>query len=131
MAATIRRAFDSLRERRLVLGDVRRLEVTVVEEPGGGRVVVRLALDVRSARWAQTAMVASGGVLGAAAVGGTVLAGGLDPALLLTAPLGGGMAVAGHGVGKWFYRRQVAELELAAEGVLDRLERRVEVSGRP
>ena len=132
VAAGLRRGLDSLRERQLVFRDVRRVTAVVAEEPGGeGRVVVRLELDVAAARRAQTALVASGGVLGAAAVGGTVLAGGLDPALLLVGPLGGGMAVAGHGVGKRFYRRQVGELELAAEGVLDRLERRAPVSGRP
>jgi len=131
MAAGLRRGLDSLRERRLVFRDVHRLQAAVVEEPGGsGRVVVRLELDVRSARWAQTAVVASGGALGAAMVGGTLLAAGLDPALLVTAPLGGGMVVAGHQAGGWFYRRQVAELELAAEGVLDRLDRR-KASGRP
>lgn len=77
-------------------------------------------------------LVASAGVAGAAVVGGTVLgAGGLDPALVLTAPLGGGIAAAGHGAGRWLYRRQVEELKLAADGVLDRLERRGPVSGPP
>ena len=134
MAATVRRTFDSFREQRLVLGDVNRLGVAVVEEPGsaGGRVVVRLELDVRHARRSQTAVVASGGVLGTAVVAATaVAAGGLDPALLVAAPLGGGLAAAGHGAGSWLYRRQVGELELAAEGVLDRLERRAPVSGPP
>jgi len=134
LAASVRRGLDVLRERRFVLGDVQRLDAVVVEEPGGdgARAVVRLQLDVRHARRAQTALVASAGVAGAAVVAGTVLgAGGLDPSLVLTAPLGGGIAAAGHGAGRWLYRRQVEELKLAAEGVLDRLERRGPVSGRP
>ena len=130
MAAGLRRGLDSFRERRLVLNDVHRLQVAVVEEPGGGdRVVVRLELDVRSARWTQTAVVASGGALGAAVVAGWLLTG-PDPATALALPAAGGVVVGGHRMGNWFYRRQVAELELAAEGVLDRLERR-EISGRP
>ena len=142
MAATVRRGLDLLREHRLVLPDVHRLEAVVVEGPdwpseraidpgGGSRAVVRLELDVRHARRSQAALAASGGAVGAAVVAGTLLvAGGLDPALLVTAPLGGGMAAAGHGAGSWLYRRQVGELTLAAEGVLDRLERRAPV-GRP
>ncbi len=131
VAAKVRRGVDALREHRLVLPDVHRIEAVVVAGPGGGDLaVVRLELDVRHARRSQAAMVASGGVVGAAVVGGTLLAAGLDPALLFTAPLGGGVAAAGHGVGSRLYRRQVGELSLAAEGVLDRLESRTPV-GRP
>jgi hypothetical protein len=126
LAAAVRRGLDALREHRLVLRDVERLHAVVVEEPGGDgeRVVVRLELDVRHVRREQTALLASGGALGAAVVAGTVMATGLDPALLVAAPLGGGIAAAGHGAGAWIYRRRVEELTLAAEGMLDRLERR-------
>jgi len=129
----VRRWLDLLRERRLVLREVHRLDAVVAEEPGGDgdRVVVRLELDVRHARRSQTALLASGGAVGAAVVGGTLLAAGLDPALLVAGPLGGGIAAAGHGAGAWLYRRQVEELTLAAEGVLDRLEQRARVSGSP
>jgi hypothetical protein len=133
LAAAVRRGLDLLRERRLVLREVHRLDAVVVEEPGGDgdRVVVRLELDVRHARRSQTTLLASGGAVGAAVVGGTLMAAGLDPALLVAGPLGGGIAAAGHGAGAWLYRRQVEELTLAAEGVLDRLERRARVSGSP
>jgi hypothetical protein len=51
--------------------------------------------------------------------------------MLLAAPVGAGAAAAGHAAGSWLYRRQVEEVQLAAEGLLDRLERDAAVSGPP
>lgn len=125
LASRVQRQVDRSVQRRLILRDVEGVVVSVVEEPGsdGGRVLVRLDIDVAAARrlhaWITGSAVAAGGgvaLLGLAAMGP-------DPALLLTTGAGAGIAGFGQRIGSAVYRDRVGDLESAVDGVLDRLER--------
>lgn len=123
--AWVRRTTDRGVQRRLILRDVQHVELSVIDEPGsdGGRVLVRLAIDVRAMRRTQGKIEG-----GAAAVGGGLAAlgaglAGIDPVALVTTAAGAGIVVGGHRVGSTLYRDRVGEIESGVAGVLDRLER--------
>ena len=126
IGANVRRTVDKKVSKRLSLFDVRRVEVGVTAEPGagGGRVLVVVQADVSRVCRDRGTVVTTGGIIGAAMAGGSVLLGVLvNPLLLMTLPLGAGTAAAAYGVGVGNYRRRVEEIEIALEALLDDLER--------
>ena len=138
LRASVQRSVDSHLQRRLVLGDVGEVQLAVAAErgpdgepgagggagPGPARSMVHLQLDVRDARRSHGAWVASGALLGAAALAGSVAAGAPEAVTLLAVPAGAGAAVAGHRVGSRRYRQRMRALETAVQGLLDGLDRR-------
>ena len=136
LRASVQRSVDSHLQRRLVLGDVGEVQLAVAAEPDGepgaggeagpgpARSMVHLQLDVRDARRSHGAWVASGALLGAAALAGSVAAGAPEAVTLLALPAGAGAAVAGHRVGSRRYRQRMRALETAVQGLLDGLDRR-------
>ncbi|HEV2766769.1 MAG TPA: hypothetical protein VGV63_03545 [Acidimicrobiales bacterium] len=111
---------------RLLLNGVRRLEVAVAAEPGSeeGRVMVVLVADVGEQRAASAWYLGGGAATGAGVVGGAALVPGLDLLVLAALPVAAGAAVGGLWLGRYHYRREVGEIELALAGVLDRLQHR-------
>ncbi|MGQ0521636.1 MAG: hypothetical protein ACT4PX_10870 [Actinomycetota bacterium] len=125
LKASVQRSVDSKVQRRLVLVDVCEVQLAVVPEPGPGpqRSLVHVQLDVREVRRAHGAWLATGGVVGAAALGGSLALAGLDLVTAAAVPLGAGAVAFGHRTGSGLYRRRVRALETAVHGLLDGLER--------
>ena len=132
LKASVQRSIDRKIQRRLVLGDVCRISLAVVGEPATveERSLVHLELDVRDVRRASAGMVVTGSVVGAAALGGSLIVAGLDPLTAAAVPAGAAAAVAGHRMGTSHYRTRVAALETALQGMLDGLERPSRTPGR-
>ena len=131
LKASVQRSIDRKIQRRLVLGDVCRISLAVVPEPGAAeRSLVHLELDVRDVRRASAGMVVTGSVVGAAALGGSLIVAGLDPLTVAAVPAGVAAAVAGHRIGSSHYRSRVTALETALHGMLDGLERPSRTPGR-
>ena len=125
LGANVRRSVDKNVTKRLALHEVKRLEVGVTAEPGseGRRVLVVLHADVSRICHGRGGFVITGGAMGTAMVAGSVLLGVVvAPVVLLTAPIGAGVAAAGYGAGLRWYRRRVEDIELALEVMLDGLE---------
>jgi hypothetical protein len=123
--ARVRRTLDRSVQRRLLLRDVQFVELSVVDEPGseGGRVLVRLDIDVRAMRRTQGKVAGGGAALGGGIAALTAGLVGIDPVLLLSTAAGAGIAAGGHRAGSALYRNRVGEIESAVAGMLDRLER--------
>lgn len=132
LKASVQRSIDRKVQRRLVLGDVSRVQVAVVSEPGSGelRALVHLEVDVRDVRRASTSMVVTGGAVGAAALGGSLLVAGLDPVTAAAVPAGAAIAFAGHRMGASHYRERVSAIDIALQGMFDGLERGARTGGR-
>ncbi len=124
LLAGLRRRLDL--NGRLVLNGVRQLEVAVAPEPGndGRPVMVSLVADVGEQRTASAWYLGGGAAAGAGVGAGAALVPGLDLLVLASLPVAAGAALGGHRLGRYHYRREVGEIELALAGVLDRLEHR-------
>lgn len=120
---SLRRSLDL--NHRLSLNGVRQLEVALADEPGTGpgRVVVHLDADVGEQRSAQAWTLCGGAAAGAGVVGGTALVADLI-VVLASLPVGTGLLLGGHVLGRAHYTSQVAKVETALAGLLDRLEHR-------
>lgn len=127
---SLRRSLDL--NHRLSLNGVRQLEVALADEPETvqGRVVVRLDADVGEQRTAQGWMLGGGAAAGAGVVGGTALLADLL-VVLASLPIGTGLVVGGHVLGRTHYTSQVAKIETALAGLLDCLEHRPVRPPRP
>ena len=131
LKASVQRSIDRKVQRRLVLGDVRRVHVAVGAEPGPGtRSLVHLEVDVGQVRRTSTSMAAAGGAVGVTAVGASLVLVGLDPVTAAALPVGGAAALAGHRMGVAHYRNRAGAVATALEGMLDGLERRAAAGGR-
>lgn len=132
--ARVRVSLDRGVSHRFVLRQVRHVEIAVVEEPGsaGGRVMVKLAVDVAPLRRSHRVAVAQGAGLGLTATAAAVgLAGiGMPEALVALPAITGSGAAAGHLLGRSKFRSGVSDLETALEGFLDGVERRPSAEGR-
>ena len=130
LKASVQRTVDRTVQRRLVLGDVGRIQAAVTAERAEDRSVVHLEVNVREVRRASGRMVLAGSAVGAAAIGGSLLLAGLDPATVVALPVGAGAAYAGHRLGTSHYRLRVSEIETALQGALDGLDGRAAASRR-
>lgn len=132
LKASVQRSVDRSVQRRLVLGDVSRIQVAVTAEggPGDGWSLVHLEVDVGEVRRAAGRMVAVGSALGVAAVGGSMILAGLDPVTVAAVPAAAGSAYVGHRRGAAHYRMRVREIETALQGMLDGLDGRTTPRGR-
>lgn len=126
LKASVQRHTDRRVQRRLVLGDVARIHLAVAAEPGpaGGGALVHLELDVPEVRRAAVGWLATGGVVGVAALVGTAMLSGLEPVTAAAVPAGAAAVLAGHRVGASQYRHRAAAVDTAVQGMLDGLERR-------
>jgi len=122
LEATARRAIDRAVQRKLILHDVNHVDVSVLDD-GESWVVVRLDVDVLFARHAQGTLAGSAAVVGTGLTVGTAAAFSAQPAFLLLASAGSGLAAVGYWGGKRLYRHRVEEIEDGLNAVLDRLER--------
>lgn len=126
MSARVRVSLDKGVHRRLLLREIERVEIAVVEEPGssGGTAMVRVAVDARPLRRVHRTAMGRGAAFGVvAAAGGLALFGIPDALLVLAGATGSGVAV-GHVVGSARCRTSLEDLEVALEGYLDGIERR-------
>jgi hypothetical protein len=126
VGARVRTSYDKSIHRRLRLRDAEQVEIAVVEEPGsdGGRVLVKMTVDIRPLRRVHRVAVGKGAALGAvAALGGLALLGAPEALVVGPAVVASGVA-AGHAVGSSRYRAQADETLTAVEGFLDGVERR-------
>jgi hypothetical protein len=107
---------------RLVLRRAQWVEVTVVDEPASGGVLVCIEADCARVAGAHRALLVGGGAAGAT---GAAVAAIAEPAFLALLPIaaaaGGG---AGHLAGRSVHARHAEAVGTALAGRLDRLERR-------
>jgi hypothetical protein len=128
LVAGVRRGLDL--NHRLALNGVRRLELALAEPPAqDGGVLVRLHVDVGEQRSAHAWCTGGGAAVGAGLLAGSALVPGLDLLVAAALPVGAGAAVAGHRLGRSYYRREVGKVETALAGLLDRLEHRPASAG--
>lgn len=130
LKAAVQRAIDRKIQRRLVLGDVCRIQAAVTAEPGVNRSLVLLEVNIREVRRASGQMVLAGSAVGAAALGGSLLLAGLDPVTVVAVPAAVGTAYAGHRLGTAHYRLRVNDIQTALQGTLDALDGRAAASRR-
>jgi DNA-binding transcriptional ArsR family regulator len=126
LRARVQRRVDQHVQRRLILRDVSRVDVTVVDDPGSGgdRALALLEVDVRPWRRGEAALLGGGAAAGlTVAAGGLVLLGPDIPASMAAVASGGGLVAAGHTLGVRYYRANVGAIATSLEGVLDRIER--------
>lgn len=120
--AEIKRGIDP--KGRLVLNQINAITVSVapVDDPPADRVVVRIGLDLSSVRSIHRAWLTGGAATGAAVVGTTGVLVGVDPLLLASLPVAGGLTAGGHFVGRWSVQQEIEKVHTAVAGLLDRLE---------
>lgn len=129
LAARVHRLVDRGVQRRLVLREVRRVDLAVVDDGIGAggegeptRTLVALEIDVRPWRQGHARLLGAGTAVGTGLAGVALALGGIDPLTLAATGAGGGIAAGGQAAGRAYYRSRVSAIEMAVEGVLDGLE---------
>lgn len=130
LAANIKREINP--KGRLALTRIEAVTVSVTPINDGGdadegatpddRVLVRIGLDLSGVRAVHRAWLTGGVVTGAAAVGTSAAIFGIDPLVLASLPVAGGLTAGGHFVGRWSAQSEVEKVHTAVAGLLDRLE---------
>lgn len=124
--ASVRKSTDP--GARFVLNQVRSVQVTLTPVPASApspaeaSVLVRIALDLTGVRSIHAGWLGAGGAAGGVAIVGTAATVGVDPLVLLSLPVAGGLTTGGHLVGRREARREVEKIHTAVAGLLDRLE---------
>jgi hypothetical protein len=125
VSARVKIQVDRSVHRRLVLPDVERVELAVVDEPGErGMVMVKLAVDLRPLRRAHRVAVGKGVGAGVAVAGVGAALFGMPEAMVVVPAAAASGAALGHRSGVGRYRSRLDDVESRLEGFLDTVERR-------